>query len=288
MKAVYLSSTVTLPDSPTRRPDAFEHDQMMENLREGFEPNGASIDDIAWDDKTVDWSGYDAAMIGTTWDYANRQAEFLATLDAISQQTQVFNSPGTVRWNSRKTYLRELDANGVRTVPTIWIEDANENSMAEAFDSLKCDDVVFKRQIGASAHGQHRIRRGEAIPEMPHPMMAQPFLSAILDDGEYSFIFVDGALSHTVQKHAAYGDYRIQSEYGGTENVAAPSREDVAVAQSVMDALNDAPLYARIDMVRLDDGKLALMEAELIEPFLYPLQGPELGQRIFNAMKKRI
>ena len=288
MKAAYLSSTVTLPGSPTRRSDAFEHDQMMENLCGAFERCGACIDDIAWDDETVDWSEYDCAMIGTTWDYADRPRQFLLTLDAIAKKTRLFNSPDTVRWNSRKTYLRELEAKGVGAVPTIWMDEASDQFVAKVFDALECDDIVIKRQVGASAHGQHRLRRDDAIPEMPHPMMAQPFLSAILDEGEFSFIFIDGALSHTVQKRAADGDYRIQSEYGGTECIAKPSGDDIAVAQSVINALNDTPLYARIDMVRLSHGKLALMEAELIEPFLYPRQGPELGERIFNAMKKRL
>jgi hypothetical protein len=45
-----------------------------------------------------------------------------------------------------------------------------------------------------------------------------------------------------------------------------------------------APLYARIDMVRLADGRLAVMEAELIEPYLYPLQGPEFGAMLADAV----
>ena len=45
-----------------------------------------------------------------------------------------------------------------------------------------------------------------------------------------------------------------------------------------------SPLYARIDMVRLPAGELAVMEAELIEPYLYPEQGPELGERLAAAV----
>ena len=41
-------------------------------------------------------------------------------------------------------------------------------------------------------------------------------------------------------------------------------------------------------MVRGDGNDLLLMEAELIEPFLYPEQGPELGPRMANAIAKRI
>ncbi len=50
----------------------------------------------------------------------------------------------------------------------------------------------------------------------------------------------------------------------------------------------DTPLYTRIDMVRADDGKLLLMEAEAIEPYLYPEQGPELGERLADALAARL
>ena len=48
------------------------------------------------------------------------------------------------------------------------------------------------------------------------------------------------------------------------------------------------PLYARIDMVRLDSGQLAVIEAELIEPYLYPQQGPEFGQLLAGGMLRLI
>ncbi|MEQ1641641.1 MAG: hypothetical protein ABL881_12585 [Novosphingobium sp.] len=37
-------------------------------------------------------------------------------------------------------------------------------------------------------------------------------------------------------------------------------------------------------MVRLEDGQLALIEAELIEPYLYPQQGPDFGERLAEAV----
>ena len=48
------------------------------------------------------------------------------------------------------------------------------------------------------------------------------------------------------------------------------------------------PLYARVDMVRLESGKLAVIEAELIEPYLYPQQGLEFGARLADAVMVRL
>jgi hypothetical protein len=56
-----------------------------------------------------------------------------------------------------------------------------------------------------------------------------------------------------------------------------PVPKDRAAAQAVMDVLLDKPLYARVDMVRGEDGGLMLMELEVLEPYLYPKDGPHIG-----------
>lgn len=287
MRFAYLSSTVTLPGSPNRRSDAIEHDRMMNELRAGA-PAGTEWHDVAWDDAAVDWAGFDAVMIGTAWDYWDRMETFLSALETINTRTHLFNPPGLVRWNIHKTYLRDLEARGARLIPTLWLDDATPTAITNAFDHFGCDDIVLKRQIGAGADGQHRLHRGEPVPVLPHKMMAQPFLPAILSEGELSFIFIDGAFSHALVKRAADGDYRIQSTYGGTDHVITPRADDLAKAESMLAALGAAPLYARVDMLRADDGGLLLMEVEAIEPFLYPLEGPGLGRRIATALVRRL
>jgi glutathione synthase/RimK-type ligase-like ATP-grasp enzyme len=124
---------------------------------------------------------------------------------------------------------------------------------------------------------------------MRQPAMLQPFLPQIASEGEISFLFVDGQFSHALIKRPASGDYRVQSLYGGTEEAITPSSSDLASAQAVVDAIPfETPLYARIDMVRGEDGTLLLMEAELIEPYLYPLQGPQLGERLAKGVMERL
>lgn len=286
-KIAYLSSKVTIPGSAIRRGDAFEHDLMMSMLRPAFESRGYSLYDIAWDDPDVDWSIFKAAIIGTTWDYWDHQERFLRTLSAIGEQTHLFNDLETVKWNSHKSYLREFENKGVPTIPTVWLETPTSAEVAKAFDTLNSDDVVFKRQVGAGAAGQHRLKRGETIPPFEHNMMAQPFLETIQTDGEYSFIFIDGEFCHALLKTAKPGEYRIQSSYGGTEKVYVPTPDEVTFAKSVTDRMDTPPLYSRVDMIRGDTGFL-LMELELIEPYLYPVQGPELGERIATATLARI
>lgn len=287
-KIAYLASRVTLPGSPIRRTDAFEHDFMMDALRGPFEARGFQVEDVAWDDAKADWSSYAAAIIGTTWDYWDRLDEFLAALERIEGQTRLFNGSALVRWNARKTYLRELETKGAKLIPTLWLDVADEAAAKAAFDTLGSDDLVFKRQVGAGAKDQHRLKRGEPIPELRHPMMVQPFLKMIQDEGELSFIFIDGEFCHALVKRAQPGDYRIQSTYGGREEKITPSTDDLAAARAIIGTLDEAPLYGRVDMLRGPDGGLLLMELEVIEPYLYPIEGPELGERLARGVARRL
>ncbi len=288
MKVAYLASKATLPSSPERREDYFEHVHMMENLRPAFVSHGATLEDVAWDDAAVDWSAFDAAIIGTTWDYWDRLDDYISTLGEIEKSTRLFNSLKTVKWNIRKTYLRDLGEKGAKLIPTLWLDKADDEAVMQAFEDLQTDDLILKRQVGAGADGQHRLQNGAPIPEMPEPMMAQPFLPAIQREGEMSLIFIDGAFCHALIKRPAADDYRIQSIYGGRENAITPSTDDLDAARRVLDALDETPLYARVDMVRGPDGALLLMELELIEPYLYPQQGPNLGEQLYQAIKKRL
>ncbi len=288
IQIAYLSSQVTLPGSPRRRADAFEHDRMMEALRQPFAEKGYELVDVDWADPDQDWSRYGAAIIGTTWDYWDRPQAFLETLRRIESQTLLYNSAALVAWNSHKGYLRDLEAKGAKLIPTLWIEQVDQAAFERAFAELGSDDLVFKRQIGAGADGQFRLSPSDDLPDMAHPMMVQPFLKKIQEEGEISFIFIDGDLSHALLKQAKSGDYRIQSSYGGTETAIAPTPSDLKSARSVLSALDDMPLYARVDMLRGDDDGLLLMELELIEPYLYPLEGPELGPRLAAAIAAKL
>lgn len=288
MKIVYLASKATLPGSPTRRSDAFEHDRMMDALRGPFLDQAMNIVDVDWADPEQDWADYAAVIVGTTWDYWDHHAQFLQTLEQIEKTTQLFNSAALIQWNSHKGYLRELEQKGVRLIPTLWIDEVTTARATDAFAQLGSDDLVFKRQVGAGADGQFRLTPNSPLPDMPHAMMVQPFLSKIQEEGEYSFIFIYGRFCHALLKTAKSGDYRIQSTYGGRETPVTPHPSDLAAAEAVLKTLDETPLYARVDMLRGDDGGLLLMELELIEPYLYPLEGPDLGPMMATAVKRQL
>lgn len=232
-------------------------------------------------------------LLGTAWDYQDHLEEFLEKLAAVEARgTLVCNPPPVVRWNAEKRYLRELEERSATIVPTLWLGDAGREEVLSAMDEFGTDRVVVKRQVGAGGLGQHSFTRA-ALPDeewrMGRPCMIQPFLPSVVEEGEYTFVFVDGQFSHGVLKRAAEGEYRIQSLFGGYESDYAPEPADLARAKAVVSALPFGNLlYCRIDMARLPSGKLAVMEAEAIEPYLYPEQGPQLGKRLAAAIMNRL
>lgn len=292
-RVAYLACAGTLPGAPERRGDAFEHDVMVAALTPAFAARGLALAPLDWRAPLADFAGMAAALIGTPWDYFDHAAEFLGKLAGLEAAgIAVFNSLEVVRWNIEKTYLRDLAERGAPTIPTLWHDDATRGDILAAMDAFRTHSVVVKRQIGGGALGQHRFARDGLPPEgwrMGHAAMIQPFLPAIVEEGEISLIFIAGAFSHALRKRAAAGDYRIQSLFGGREEAFDPSPAERAQAEAVLAACPfPAPLYARIDMVRLPAGALAVMEVELIEPYLYPEQGSELGERMAAAMAARL
>lgn len=292
MNVAFLTCPGTHPGSPTRRPDAFEHDLMVAAIRAELEARGHALVEIDWRSPVAAFSAISLVLVGTPWDYHDSEAEFLAQLEALETAGHtVCNNAATVRWNARKTYLRDLEASGAATIPTLWVEQPTAADIAAAMDQFGTDTVVAKRQVGAGAEGQSIHHRATLDPAwtMAHPAMLQPFLPQIQQDGEYSFLYIDGIFSHALRKRAAEGDYRVQSIYGGSEEAYAPSAGDLAAAQAVVRAVPmGTPLYCRIDMVRGADGTLLLMEAEMIEPYLYPEQGPDLGLLLAEAVTRRL
>lgn len=290
----FLACDATLPGGGHhRRGDAYEHDLMIAALAPAFAKQGLDLRVVDWEAPLIEFAGLELVMLGTAWNYQDKSEQFIARLEALEASgIIVCNGTDIVRWNATKTYLRELAQRGAATLPTLWQTDVGPNELHEAFNHFDCDALVVKRQIGAGALDQLLIPR-EKLPDddwrYGHRAMLQPFLPAIAKEGEFSFIFIDGELCHALRKQPARGDYRIQSLYGGTESVHQPSLSQAIAAAAIIDAMPFAPpLYARIDMLRGPDGALMIMEAELIEPYLYPEQGPELGERLAHAIARRV
>ena len=221
-----------------------------------------------WSDESVDWSAYDAILIRSVWDYFVRYDEFLPWLDRI-EGLAVWNPVEAIRWNSEKTYLRDLEERGVRTIPTAWAGE------------IPWDDAIVKPTVAGGSLGLRRASGGEAVPERH---MAQPFLPEVVSEGELSLVFFDGEFSHAVRKIPKEGDIRVQPEHGGIVTTAEPTAEERAVAERVIEAADRDLLYARVDLV----GDGLLIELEAIEPrFFFAYAPPQAAGKLAQALRLR-
>src|SRR5262249_28001201 len=113
-------------------------------------------------------------------------------------------------------------------------------------------------------------------------------IPAIATEGEFSFLFADNDFSHALLKRPKAGDYRIQEIFGGTNHAHEPAAGDLRAARAVLEALDAPPLYARVDLVRGEDGRLLVMELAVIEPSLFTAEGPQMGAMLARALKRRL
>jgi glutathione synthase/RimK-type ligase-like ATP-grasp enzyme len=188
----------------------------------------------------------------------------------------VVNPASILRWNSDKAYLAELSMAGIATVPTRMVNHLRSEDLAAAQADFGTDILVVKPPISGGADGTYKLTSQDKIPEQVSGkrMMIQPFLSNITDEGEYSLFYFGGQLSHAILKRPATGDFRVQEQFGGTETSIVPAEQAKLVSEAAMAAacgINHCPdlAYARVDLLRGNDGKFLLMELELIEPSLF-------------------
>lgn len=256
---------------------------------------GIVVDEVPWRAERVDWRAYDGVIVRTTWDYQHDVTAFFAALErVVASGVPMANPLALIRWNARKTYLRDLADRGVRIVPTVWGEGLCASELLALPAHLGVDECVVKPTVGANAGDTFRVAAGmdparvDAIAALytAREWMAQPFLAAILEEGEYSLFYFGGRYSHAVRKRPAPGDFRVQEEHGGHIAGVAPELSLIAVAERVMDALGAPPLQARVDLVRCEDGSFALMELEVIEPSLYFRTHPDAPAHFADAVER--
>ena len=242
--------------------------------------------------KADDLSGFDLVTPLLAWGYPRDCPRWFALLDRLEAEGIAVSNPVSIlRWNSDKSYLAELDALGIPSVPTL-VSDALD---AAAFDHARAtfavDTLVVKPPISGGADGTFRLTLGDGIPDSVagQRMMIQPYLPTIAEEGEYSLFYFGGNFSHAIIKRPAAGDFRVQEQYGGYEAAVTPPAAAQDLAQRAFAATASITgagtlAYARVDILRDGDGVFRLMELELIEPSLFLRFAPDKGTAFAEAL----
>ena len=235
-------------------------------------------------------------VIRSTWDYAERRDAFLAWCARVPQ---VLNSIQVLAWNTDKTYLRALADAGIPTVPTTWVgPDALDATLQLPAGPLVVKPSISSGSQNTSRYGPTDRRAARAHVERllsdGREVMVQPYVGSVDTDGETGLIYVDGSFSHAVRKGPLLrAPGVVTDQLWALEDISprVPDAEELAVAEATLDALpwhRATLLYARVDLVRGEDGSPLLLELELAEPSLFLGLGSGADARLAVAIAARL
>ncbi|GGM63350.1 ATP-grasp domain-containing protein [Longimycelium tulufanense] len=247
-----------------------------------------------WDDPATAFADADLVVLRATWDYTTRYKEFLAWCESLPA---LANPAPVVRWNTDKSYLVDLAADGVAVVPTAVVAPGERPDWPDT-------EVVVKPAVGVGSSGAARFtvqqwdEAGEHLAALHadgHTVLVQPYQPAVAAEGETALVYLGGIYSHAFNKGPMLGNEADDSGLFLTEKLrpAEPTGEQRRLAEDVLDAtcarfrLRRCDLvYARVDVVHGPDGRPLLLELELTEPSLGLRQtGPEAPARFASAVR---
>ncbi|MFN0141718.1 MAG: RimK family alpha-L-glutamate ligase [Pyrinomonadaceae bacterium] len=252
---------------------------------------GVDVSTLSWRQTKRQWSEFQSVIIRTPWDYQSSPDEFLSVLSEIEGQTRLENPLDIVRWNLAKTYLRDMEERGVRIVPSIWRPKYSEEQFGFWRDVFGQEELIIKPVVSATAEHTYRLGAYDSSLESifkTRPFLVQPFIPNIVDEGEFSLFYFNGRYSHAINKSPKANDFRVQEEHGGIITAIQPDDELLRAGEEVVREIEHDLLYARVDFVRDEHGKLCLMELELIEPALYLRMDAGAPKRFARAINERL
>lgn len=240
------------------------YEKIKENLN--FE-----LETCVWSDP-IDWSRYDKAVIRTAWDYQHHLEEFLKTLAEIEKSgCKLYNPSEVVAWNAKKTYLADIESQGLPVIPTLFLD---QTDFEEAFSGFKKDHkkFVLKPIVGAGAANIKTLNPDDVtaycsnLGESKSNWFLQPFIDSVLD-GEKSIFILNGKFSHAVKKVPKKNDFRVQEEHGASIHPYTPSEKEIEFAKKAA-SIKENIFYARVDFLDINQSP-HIIELELIEPSFY-------------------
>ena len=252
-------------------------------LLEALARRGVRGEPAVWTDEGVSWSSYAAVIVRSTWDYFHRRAEFLEWADRVAAVTRLANNADVLRWNTDKTYLRELAEAGLPVVETTWLHPGEEFVVPER------GEYVVKPAVSAGSNDTNRYVAGthdalatehvSRLLDDGRVVMVQPYLHEVDTAGETALLFFAGEFSHAIRKAALLETAMASLEAAyRPETITArePSAAERDTAERVLDTVSalrrwprEQLTYARVDLVPGTGSAPTLLELELTEPSMF-------------------
>ncbi|WP_324652509.1 hypothetical protein [Georgenia sp. H159] len=266
-------------------------DSGEEGLPDALAERGIDPRVAAWDDESVDWSEAGIVVLRSVHNYAARRQDFLEWARGIRK---LLNSADTVEWNTDKHYLQELGRRGMPTIDTVWLEPERKLSKHQVhtrFPSL--GDFVVKPAVSSGSRDTGRYTARDATSRMHaiqhafrllqdgRAAMVQRYVESVDERGETALVYLNGVLSHTVEKEPMLLGSQAAADSAGDEVAVArdATEAELRLGEQARAAIHgyiksrmgrDAQLlFCRIDMVDGDNGEPRVMEVSLVDASLY-------------------
>lgn len=279
---VALASCLTLPEPD---PDAAP-------LCAALAEAGIENEVLAWDDAGADWARARLTLLRSTWNYPLHLDRFLRWAERAASVSTLWNPLPVVRWNSHKSYLLDLERQGVPVAPTVLLPRGSDLSLRSLLADRGWSDVVVKPAVSAASfktlrvgadnleHGETHLR--ELLRE--RDVLVQQYLSSVETYGERAIVWIDGDLTHAVRKSPRWSG-EDESVSGTAVDI---SNSEAELARRAIGKVDEPIMYGRVDVAPTAAGAMVVMELELIEPSLFFPQCELALERFVEAIRRRL
>jgi O-ureido-D-serine cyclo-ligase len=276
-------------------------DEDLPPLERALRDAGAEVRVADWDDPSVDWTVFDAAVLRSTWDYTTRLDEFLSWARHVAERTRLINPEPVVRWNVDKHYLKDLDDAGVSIIPSRFVEPGQDPRRAiEDMQSISdAEQIVVKPAVGVGsldvqrhdrANGHDMRAHAQRLIDAGRSAILQPYLPSVDDHGETALLFYAGRFSHAIRKGPMLrADAKLQGLFF-SENITprVPTAAELRTAEQAIAAVPfGIPVYARVDLLLDPGGAPRVLELELTEPSQFFAHASGSPQRFAKVLMER-
>ncbi len=247
------------------------------NLKYELKRIGMDASIISWQSDNIE-EDTDLLVLRSVWGYQNYYKDFKEWLiDLKNRNIPIINNVDIVLDNiNKEKQFNILSKNDIKTIDTCFVknEEFDKKLFTEIVDkNIFGKKLVFKPTISGSGENTFLYdgSNGDEIfsnlrsfldKNKDSNVMVQPYVSNI-SHGEYSCIFIDRKLTHTMLRFPGIFSKKINPYE--VENVA----DDVLALAHKVEKIDEFKNYSymRVDIVE-DDDCAKIMEVELADPDL--------------------
>ena len=173
---------------------AYDTDTVDEDriLSEVLGELGISHEIVIWSDPDVEWEKFTCLLVKSVWDYFDYYPEFLDWIERMKiLKISVWNDLETIKWNSSKEYLLEIEQRGFPVISGMILEAESKPELDLIREKIQSDTIVVKPLVSGGAKNTLKIKLSEwenyaqKLEDLlqEEDFLVQPFISEVAEVG---------------------------------------------------------------------------------------------------------